>query len=1395
MINRQQWRRLVVIAGLAVSPWVSFAATVEQTPLAIGPTQKAGASLADHAAKRHHTNRYLVELKEPSAVAFRSLDQLGSIGKAIRLQPTAPEANGGQRFRADTPAVIAYREYLHAAQDRALSELSSTVGRTLASELRWDLIGNGFALTLSESEAAALRDHPLVQSVTRETVYQLQSDVGTRDIGADQVWTGTIPGSVLQTRGEGVVVGIVDSGINYGHPSFADLSPDGYNHTNPRGTRYGVCAGGTDPRCNDKLIGIYDFVNETGAQGASAGLDLGGHGTHVAATAAGNPVSGQVTALSASFPISATGVAPRANIIAYKACGEGELSCPFAATLAALNQALADGVDVINFSLGGAAQSPWGDPRAFLDLRVAGTLAAVSAGNAGPINFTVGSPANAPWVVAVANTYSSKRYTTVLGNINGTGITTPFSLGGQGISGGVAEAQVVYAGDFGDPTCTTSFPGGTFTGRIVVCDNGRSDFSIQKSLRVASAGAVGLVIANREIDGNGNAPNPFTTLPTVHVTFQDGQRLKTALRTARQGNGQIRARIDGLNVQTGGAVGTLAESSSRGPVAPFSGYLKPNIAAPGTNIVAAFQPSPTSFDVLTGTSMASPHIAGAIALLAAAHPDWTSDQLESALLTTANATVLKEDGLTPAAFYEGGAGMANIPAAMKAGLHFKVSKDAFLASNPAAGGNPESLNMPYLHSEACVSRCTFDRTVTANVGGSWSIASTGNSGFSVQAEPNAISLTAGQSVTVRITVSVTEPSAYGRWLEGTLRFTSTTDPNGVSPTVVPVSVFASGGASAFALNVTNANSAGALTMNVPIAASLAEATVKTTRMKAIVSANPVIPVDSTNDDAFDNTGQNFVRYVPLPTLGPEGNDGILYVDVRPAATQDMDLFVGFDRNDNEIPEVDELLCASTRSVGDADACLVELPALSSSRPINYWIMVQNFSSAADNPAPEINVYTSTYLEVDSNLGGVAKAMLGRTNERQELPIDFSWLLTDVAPGKKAITVIRIGADRNHAGNIVNIPVIVTRNTDAQLPPIVMNARSDTKTLSLQPGQVHERIVVDVPPNQTALVMRAEGIGGNVDLYVSKATAAPTPPVFAPAPPRNQQPFSSATASNNEVVALEGSQLTAGRYYITPVNSGTTVSTVTLSVVGEFNSNTTRAPSNGYFNPGRSGHGLFLATLPNLWAMAWYTFDFAGNPVWYTAQSSFVNETDSVWTANLFRSTWNGSRDQPQLVGKVILTQTGNGTFVFSWMVDGAYGSEPFQPIGVPQCANGNFSVGGGWLRPDQSGWGSYFLNFAGNFEGEALYVYDDLGLPRWLIGDGTYAPTLQKTFFQVSGFCPTCALVPTTRTSVGTASRTLTTANQGSFTSNLTFRNNLTGTWVQNNVDWSKLTPDLSCAP
>src|SRR5688572_30229505 len=184
----------------------------------------------------------------------------------------------------------------------------------------------------------------------------MDTDVGPTLIGAEPLWNGTNPGQTAAVQGEGTVIGIIDSGINFGSPSFAAVDPvDGYAHVNPlgAGTFLGTCApGGVDAgRCNAKLIGGYDFVCT--APGNQCGVvnireepgfgDTNGHGSHTASTVAGNRRDVNVLTLTRRI----SGVAPRANIIAYDVCytntATGQGLCPNVSSAAAVNQAIVNG--------------------------------------------------------------------------------------------------------------------------------------------------------------------------------------------------------------------------------------------------------------------------------------------------------------------------------------------------------------------------------------------------------------------------------------------------------------------------------------------------------------------------------------------------------------------------------------------------------------------------------------------------------------------------------------------------------------------------------------------------------------------------------------------------------------------------------------------------------------------------------------------------------------------------------------------------------------------------------------------------------------------------------------------------------------------------------------------
>ncbi len=443
---------------------------------------------------------YIVHLQEPAATRFDSLAQVPA-AKSLRLKPTSAEATGKRKFDSKSGDAVRYADFLHGRQNAVLAAAEQLFKRDLAVRDRFEWVANGFTIALTATEAKRLATLTGVQSVQPDGRQKKQTDAGPQWIGADALWNGVVQGSNVQTRGEGSVIGIIDSGINASHPAFADLSSDGYNHSNPRGVRYGLCNNVGETRCNDKLIGLYDFVREPNS---AFGADIDGHGTHVASIAAGNPFFAEGN--SGALPVTLSGVAPRANIIIYKACGNDDVDCPYSALLPALNQAAADGVDVVNYSIGGGERSPWndgaGDMQAFLGLRSAGIVAVVSAGNEGPAPGTILSPANAPWVIAASNISSNRAFSASLRDVAGSGIATPLSFFGAGLTAPLGTRAIVHAKDFGDNDCgtgtaqsgppytgaTNPFPPGTFTGQIVICERTGIYARVEKGDNVRRSG-------------------------------------------------------------------------------------------------------------------------------------------------------------------------------------------------------------------------------------------------------------------------------------------------------------------------------------------------------------------------------------------------------------------------------------------------------------------------------------------------------------------------------------------------------------------------------------------------------------------------------------------------------------------------------------------------------------------------------------------------------------------------------------------------------------------------------------------------------------------------------------------------------------------------------------------
>jgi len=767
------------LIGLAAWAAVSVQGNPSASPAATAAKAGTSTKATGKPLRRSDPQTYVVLFREAPLAGFR-----GGLGIA---SPRDPQSN---RLNAHSRAAREYVSYLQNRQRNHETRLGQAIGRPLHVTMRLQHAVNGIVTQLSADEAARVAKQPDVLLVEANRDYPIDTDTGPGLIGAKTLWKGVtdLSGSGnVSARGEGVVVGIIDTGINYASPSFAAVDPyDGYVHSNPNGSGnyLGTCApGGVDQgRCNDKLIGGYDFV--CGPPGNTCGLanireepgfeDTNGHGSHTASTAAGN----ERDALFRDVPVHISGVAKRANVIAYDVCytntATGQGLCPGVSSVAAVNQAVADGADVLNFSIGGGT-NPWGDAvsMAFLNAVDAGIYVATSAGNSGPGPATAGH--NEPWVSSTAAAQHGRQGFDFQLQVSGPAPVPP-ALAGVLLtpgSGGVTfntalpsttpirltPGTAANAGIDGPSDGCDAYPAGTFTGAIAVVRRGTCSFSIKVN-NAAAAGAVAVVIAN-----NQPAPVtpsvPGTTVPAFAISQADGD----ALRNYYVANGGATGGIPYPPVVTFNVPDVLADFSSRGPAA-FD-VLKPDITGPGVNILAVVNGDAGALGLLSGTSMASPHQAGSAALLRQLRPSWTVPEIKSALTMTAAREVLMEDGITVANPLAAGAGRIRVDKAARSSLVLNETRARYLAANPNGGGDPSALNQPSMTRLHCPGSCSFTRTVRSTLPyrQTWDLKV---EGLATTVSPKSFTLDPGESRTFTVTVNSNGFAADGAWHFGTL---------------------------------------------------------------------------------------------------------------------------------------------------------------------------------------------------------------------------------------------------------------------------------------------------------------------------------------------------------------------------------------------------------------------------------------------------------------------------------------------------------------------------------------------------------------------------------------------------------------------------------------------------
>jgi hypothetical protein len=687
---------------------------------------------------------YIVTFEEPGALRYD--------GGLANLPATSGILRSRTRNAGANPDVAAYRDHLDSVLDSYAGQMGAELGRGVEPMLRYSVRSTGMAVALTASEAQQLAGMPGIIDVRKDVTYELDTDAGPQWIGADKIWDGSSTPDAMPNFGGGVLVGVLDTGVNMDHPSFSDSPEDGHTYVNPLGSGnfIGACDGVTFV-CNDKLIGAWDFADPFGE--ADGPEDSNGHGSHTASTAVGNFLTGPFIDGSTGNIFDApsmSGVARHANLITYDVC---VATCPGASIQGGIDQAIMDGVDILNFSISGGT-SPWNDnDRGFLDLFGNGTLVNASAGNlpAGDTDPTGDVGHRGPWVMTVANQTHNRVNSNAVSAVGGPGNLQDMYglLGVLDAFGGMDLTAVgIYAGnvDPGNFEGCTAWPGGNeFTGAIALVSRGSCNFSV-KIDNAAAAGAVGVLVYNNQsllpiVMGGIET----TTIPSLMLGQANGEALRDYLTS----NPGTMVMMSGTAIRSiMDEVGSFISSSSlRGP--NNFDVTKPDVGGPGTNIFAAYAdnigPAP-QFNFLSGTSMSSPHSAGSSALLKSIHPDWTPAEIKSALMMTARSG-FNEAG-DPANPDIEGSGTIDVSKAANAGVVMNENFDNFLAANPATGGDPATLNLASMRSGDCDGTCEWTRTVcsTLDVATSWSIGHQPAAGYSVSVNPDAFELTPSETI-------------------------------------------------------------------------------------------------------------------------------------------------------------------------------------------------------------------------------------------------------------------------------------------------------------------------------------------------------------------------------------------------------------------------------------------------------------------------------------------------------------------------------------------------------------------------------------------------------------------------------------------------------------------------
>ncbi|WP_081747481.1 S8 family serine peptidase [Arthrobacter sp. Br18] len=999
----------LLMASASLAP----AAIAAPAPLQTAPELQGAESFED--------GSYIVMLQEHPLASYDG----GTEGIA------ATKPGKGEKLNLASPNARAYEARLKQKQQ----DVAAAVG--IEANSSYTVALNGFSAELTAGQAAQLAKNPDVYAVAPNV--QNSPDYSSTEFlglpGEDGVWANQFGGA--ENAGKGTVVGVIDTGYR---PENAFLTGEpvqplegtpvvGEPYRTPDGgiamlkadgtTFLGECEVGEDfdgTACNSKVLSARyyadDFLNFATPSAAEviSPLDIDSHGTHTASTAAGN----------ADVPVSVdgrdfgngAGVAPAAAVSVYKVCWENAAAtggCYTSASVAAIEQSIIDGVDVLNYSISGNTNSTT-DPvaMAFLSAASAGIFVSASAGNSGPTASTVNH--SSPWLTTVAASTFSHELQGTVELSDGTKYR-----GASVMNREVPQTAVVLAANAGREGASASqvalcTPGtldpAKVSGKIVVCDRGVIDRTF-KSAAVLEADGVGMVLVNLT---PGSLDLDLHSVPTVHI---DGGAIKEKLAA----NPALTAAL--IDEDTTGLPTSpdpqVAAFSSRGPsLAVNSDLLKPDVAAPGVNVLAGISPVGTgeNYGFLSGTSMAAPQVAGLGALVLAKNPAWSPAAVKSALMTTAG-DLVNEDGSTNEDLFATGAGHVNTAGLLNPGLVYDADADhwnGFLQSLGAELGlnkkqvvEARDVNVPSFAVGNLTGKVTVTRTVTATAPGSYT-ASVDVPGIDARVSPAKLNFrAAGESKEFKVTFE-NRTAALDAFAMGHLTWTESKGTTVTSPvTVRPVTAVAPA-----SVALTSAEGTGSGTFNV---VSGTDGTVPMT-VKGLAGANrsdiELVPGDP---NYFETDASNNVSEVVVPAGTSLAKFAVNAADTA----DDFDLFIVTPRN--------ELLSAATASASEA---LV----LNNPIPGTYRIVASLYSTT-DNGAGTGTVESTVLAGDEGNMTVSPNPLKVKNGKESQVTVSWSGLepgnyvgRIEFGTGSATAVSLTVGADGSATAASTEATVVV-----------------------------------------------------------------------------------------------------------------------------------------------------------------------------------------------------------------------------------------------------------------------------------------------------------------------------------------------------------------------------------